>query len=198
MRAVTGALPAYFCSAVVDVYRARGSPKATRRREAKTGPAPGRAWKSGTSGWGSSSSSWSAAALGSSLARLGVKASRSRASRSGLPGKRTRKSYWRKAETRGPWSSSRQIAIGQPLHRVRSVVPHASMASGVCSSCKHSRWAVPAAWRPPSCFASAQSIPIKAVNASCDVCVMRHLPECVRVARGTCTLTFCAGMIGSR
>ena len=46
-----------------------------------------------------------------------------------------------------------------------------------------SRFAEPAAWRHPSCLASAQSIPTKAAKVLCDVCVMRHLPECVRVAR---------------
>src|SRR5262249_7283345 len=121
--------------------------------------------------------------VGSSLARLGVKASRYRASVRGLIGKRTRKSYLRKAETRGPLVSSRQMATGWPLHRVRNAVTHASMTSGACSSWKHSRFAEPAVWRHPSCLASAQSIPTKAAKVVCDVGVMRHLLECVRVAR---------------
>ena len=54
---------------------------------------------------------------------------------------------------------------------------------GGVSSWKYSRFAEPATWRHPSCLASAQSIPTKAANASCDTCVMRHLPECARVAR---------------
>jgi hypothetical protein len=131
----------------------------------------------------SSSSSCSSASVGSSLARLGVKASRYRANVRGLIGKSTRKSYLRKAKTRGPLLSSRQIATGWPLNRVRSVVTHASMASGVCSSWKRSRFAEPAAWRHPSCLASAQSIPTKAANTSCEFGVIRHLPECARVAR---------------
>jgi hypothetical protein len=51
---------------------------------------------------------------GSSFARLGVKASRYRAKVSGWIGKRTRKSYWRRAKTRGPLFSSRQRATGWP------------------------------------------------------------------------------------
>jgi hypothetical protein len=131
----------------------------------------------------SSSSRWRAASVGSSLARLGVQASRDRASVRGLSGKRTSKSSLRKAETRGPLVSSRPMATGWPLNRVRSVVTHASMASGVCSSWQYARFAEPAAWRHPACVASAQSIPRKAAKASCDPCVMRHLPACARVAR---------------
>jgi hypothetical protein len=86
-----------------------------------------------------SRSSCSAASVGSSLARLGVKASRDRASLRGLIGKRASKADWRKAETRGPVVRSRQMATGWPWDRVRSVVPHASMASGVCASGKHAR-----------------------------------------------------------
>jgi hypothetical protein len=61
--------------------------------------------------------------------------------------------------------------------------PHASIASGVCVSWQHARCAVPAAWRPISCWVSAQSMPTKAAKVSGDVCVMRHLPEWVSVAR---------------
>src|SRR5215471_1981331 len=109
---------------------------------------------------------------GSSLARLGVKASRYRASVSGLMGKRTRKSYGHKAETRGPLLSSRQMAIGCPLNRVRNVRTHESIASGVCVRLKHSRCAEPAACRQTSCLRSAQSIPMKAANSSCAPCFM--------------------------
>jgi hypothetical protein len=35
----------------------------------------------------------------------------------------------------------------------------------------------------PECLASAQSIPTKAANVSCDGGVMRHLLKCVRVVR---------------
>jgi hypothetical protein len=116
--------------------------------------------------WVRSSASWSSTAVGSSLARLGVKASRYRANVRGVMGKRTRKSDLRKAETQGPWLSARQRAIGWPWNRVRSVVTHASMASGVCSSVRPLRFAEPAAWRHTSCLACAQSMPTKAANAS--------------------------------
>ena len=36
---------------MAEAERSRCSPKATRRREAKTGPAPGRAWQRAKSGW---------------------------------------------------------------------------------------------------------------------------------------------------
>jgi hypothetical protein len=130
-----------------------------------------------------SPASCSGASVGSSFARLGVKASRSRANVSGLLGKRTRKSYVRRAKTRGPWWSARQIATGWRCERVRSVVTHASIASGVCASCKHSRLAVPAAWRQIAWLASAQSSPTKAAQGLCDVGVRRHLLGCVSVAR---------------
>jgi len=63
--------------------------------------------------WGSSSASWRAASVGSSWAWLGVQASRDRASLRGLRGKRPRKSYWRTAETRGPWLRARHMATGR-------------------------------------------------------------------------------------
>src|SRR5262249_49747325 len=50
LRSVTGAMPAYFCSAAAEGYRSRCSPKATKRRDAKTGSAPGRACNKGKSG----------------------------------------------------------------------------------------------------------------------------------------------------
>ena len=88
---------------------------------------------------------------------------------------------------------------GLAVNRVRSVVTHASMASGVCSSWKHSRFAEPAAWRHPSCLASAQSIPTKAAKASCDVMCHASSPQSVLEWReGTGELTFCEGIIGSR
>src|SRR5262249_1997502 len=48
-------------------------------------------------------STWSSASVGSSLAWLGVNAARYVASVSGLTGKSKRKSYWRSAETIGPF-----------------------------------------------------------------------------------------------
>jgi len=49
-RAVPGARPADGCRASAAAARSRGSPQATRRRGAKTAPAPGRASNQGTSG----------------------------------------------------------------------------------------------------------------------------------------------------
>ena len=49
-RAVTGAIPASLGRAAAAAERSRCSPKATSRREAQTGPAPGSAWTRGTIG----------------------------------------------------------------------------------------------------------------------------------------------------
>ena len=123
-----------------------------------------------------------AAAVGSSVARLGVQASRERASGSGCMGQRTRTSSGRTAETSGPGSRARQTARRWPVHRVRRVVPQASMASGGGASGQPSRWAVPAAGRHPACVAAAQSIPRKAAQVSCAGSVRRPLTAGVRVA----------------
>ena len=64
---------------------------------------------------------WSAASVGSSVARLGVNAARYVATVSGLPGKSTRQSSVRSADTMGPFVSSRHTATGCPWHRVRRV-----------------------------------------------------------------------------
>ena len=135
--------------------------------------------------WVRSSASWSSASVGSSLARLGVKASRYRASVSGLRGKRTRKSYLRRAETEISLVESRQTAMGWPLNRSAQRADPRVDGLGRVLEDESTRvlWA-PAAWRHTSCLASAQSMPTKAANASCDqLCVMRHLPACERVAK---------------
>jgi hypothetical protein len=58
----------------------------------------------------------------------------------GLTGKSTRQSYFRSAETMGPLLSSRQMAMGCSLNRVRKVLTHASMVSGWCSRTLNSRF----------------------------------------------------------
>jgi hypothetical protein len=73
---VPGPIPAYCCRAVADGYRSRCAPQATRRREAKTGPAPGRAWKSGQSGW-----LWARCALAVSQSVIACKVTRRWATR---------------------------------------------------------------------------------------------------------------------
>ena len=59
---------------------------------------------------------------------------------------------------------------------------HASMASGVCSSCE-SQVLEPAVWKHTSCLASAQSIPIRPQSF---VCSMRHVssPRCAECEQG--------------
>ena len=156
--------------------------------------AMGDAWRPGTPGRAlggrggsvsrgvSSPASGRAAAVGSSVARLGGQASRERASGSGCMGQRTRTSAGRTAETSGPGSRARQTARRWPVHHVRRVVPQASMASGGGASGQPSRWAVPAAGRPPAWVAAAQSIPRKAAQVSGAGGVRRPLPAGVRVA----------------
>ena len=50
-RSVTGAMPAYFWRSSAEASRSRCAPKVTRRRGAKTAPAPGKASHKGKSGW---------------------------------------------------------------------------------------------------------------------------------------------------
>jgi len=69
----------------------------------------------------------------------------------GLTGKRTRKSYVPNAATMGPLLRARQLAMGGPLTRVRTVLPHASLVSGWCSRTLNARVWEPAACRQTSC-----------------------------------------------
>ena len=68
------------------------------------------------------------------------------------------------------------------MNRVRSVLPHALLVSGVCSRMKDSRCSEPAAWRQTACLVSAQSIPTQAAHAAGEPGVMWHLIEEARVA----------------
>jgi hypothetical protein len=118
---------------------------------------------------------------------------------SGLTGKSTRQSYLRSAFTMGPLLSSRQIAINRPLNRWRKVFTHSSIVSGVCARTRNSRVAESAACRQISCLVSAQSRPTNAANGSVGRGVMGHLLMCIlKCEEGTCKLTFCEGIIGSR
>src|SRR6266511_2791742 len=99
----------------------------------------------------------------------------------------------------GPLLSSRQMAIGCPLNRLCKVLTHSSMVSGVWARTLNSRVLEPAACRQTSCLASAQSRPTNAAKSSVGRRVMYHLLKCVLECEGgTCELTFCDGMIGSR
>jgi hypothetical protein len=120
---------------------------------------------------------------GSVLRPAGGQASRSRAQGSGLSGQRPSQSSVRRAQTRGPVLRARQIATGWRCKRVRSVGPHAALASGGGARCTHSRVAVPAAWGQISWWASAQAIPTKAAKVWWDVGIMRPLLRWVSVAR---------------
>ena len=148
--------------------------------------------------WVSHSASWRAASVGASLARLGGKAARYRASVSGWRGKSPRKSYGRKAETRGPLLRARPMAIGVPANRWRRALPHAAMASGVCARLQCARCAVPAACQHTSCVASAQSRPTKAAKASCVSSCIVSSQRVVQWCQGTGERVFCEGMRGSR
>ena len=75
----------------------------------------------------------------------------------------------------GTLVSSRPMAMGCPLNRVRKVLTHASMVCGWCSRTLNSRVWEPAACRQTSCVASAQSMPTKAANSSVGRRVMGHL-----------------------
>src|SRR5215831_11859651 len=90
----------------------------------------------------------------------------------------------------GPLLSSRHTATGCPWNRVRRVWTQALIPSGLCSRLRNSRCSVPETWRQTSCFASAQSRPIKAANAldacgfmgdlpACGTVVPRDMPACV-------------------
>ena len=167
------------------VMRTRSPP---RRRRCSTNGAKAR--MSGL--WGMSglrlsqcrsmSSSWSSASVGSSFARLGVKAWRYRASLSGLLGKSTRPSYFRRASTRGPLLSSRAMAMGWPSKRCSKSVAHAAITAGRWAQVVHARVSEPATCRQTSCCASAQSRPMKAANSCVVPAVMRPLQSVMSVS----------------
>jgi hypothetical protein len=77
-RSVPGARPAYFWRSSAAVKRARCSPKATRRRGAKTAPAPGKASTKGQSGWAGAR-----CAMAASKAAMACKVTRSWATKAG-------------------------------------------------------------------------------------------------------------------
>jgi hypothetical protein len=77
-RAGTGAIAASWWSAAAAAARARGAPKATRRRGAKTAPAPGPASNTGPAGW-----SWARGAMAVAQAARACQGPRRGATRAG-------------------------------------------------------------------------------------------------------------------
>src|SRR5262249_10873383 len=126
----------------------------------------------------------------------GFEASRYLANIEGLIGKRTKKSYFCSAYTSGPLDSSSATAM-RPPNRWRIAHAHCSIRSTRCAKRSNSRCALSAACRQMSCFESAQSMPIKAVNsASGD---SRCTSYSVTITdQGRAVLEFCEGNIGSR
>ena len=119
--------------------------------------------------------------------------------REGSAGKRPRPSYVRRAETRGPVCSARPRAMGCPWTRWRQGRPHASLGAGVWTRTLHARVSAPAAGRPTSWLASAQSRPTHAATASRGRRVLEHrLQGRHERAAGPCELTCGDGMSGSR
>ena len=103
--------------------------------------------------------------------------------RQGIDGKEHQKVIRAQGGDNGAFVEFQADGNGLAVEPRAQRLTHASIASGVCSSCRHSRSAEPAAWRQTSCLASAQSRPTKAANASGAMCSCVHLPACARVVR---------------